>query len=439
MSKGRLFLLLLIAVAAGYYYYQSRPGPVLPNAVRRPVLAVLPFENLNNRADLEYLSKAFTRETIAKLGQLGATRLDVIAYRSIDGYRGSRKSLHAIGRELDVDYVIEGGVRRDADALFVSARLTRVSDEVRLWAEEVERPLGNTSSIQSELIDMITKSLNVTIRPEDRAAMDRATTSVTRARDAYLRGQDQCERGDAPSIRQCIASFEESMKADPRYARARAALADVELQSRHNVDRAEQLVRSALASSDAIPQAHVVLGDVLYRFRKDDKGAEAEFKKALALNPSDSNACLRYAEFLLTKNRPDEALAQAQRSLDLDPFSIEPNLVLGRIMTASKSYDAAISQLEKTVALDRNSPEIRYWLAEAYLARGMYEDAIREFEKATSFGPDVPEYVASLGEAYAAAKRPKEASAQLQRLRDLAGKRAVAPELIEDLSKRIRN
>jgi TolB-like protein/Tfp pilus assembly protein PilF len=403
-SKGWIALLVLIGAGFTAYHYRPQTQPIPVESVHRPVLAVLIFDNLNQEPDLDFLANAFTREIIAKIGQVCSNSFDIIAHHSVVSYRNSRKTLHQIGRELSVDYVLEGGAKKDNGRLQVTVQLTRVSDHSEMWNDEFERDFGETSEIQNEIIGKIAATLGVRVDPAEIEEMNRANTRNAVAREAYLRGVDHCESGTDRGLKDCLSSFEAALKADPGYPRARAALAEALIQSGGSDQKAEDNVRQALGVTEAIPQAHTALAELLYRFRSDDEGAEREFRKAIALNRSDDNAYLRYSQFLLEKNRLDEAQVQVQRCLTLDPFAVEPNVMAGRILTAAKLYDRAIDQLEKAVTMQRDDPAIRFYLGQAYLGRSRYDDAIHEFQKAISFGPGIPEYVTALDEATAAAR-----------------------------------
>jgi tetratricopeptide (TPR) repeat protein len=378
-----------------------------------------------------------SRETTAKVGQLFSGNLDVIAYRSVAVYRDTIKTLHQIGRELQVDYILRGGIRKASERIHITTELIRVSDESQLWSTDHESVLEDVSDAQNEIIDKLASTLGIKVNPADREALNRGGTSSAEAREAYLRGVDQVESRDEAEARKAIVSFGKALAADPSYARAHAALAEAELRNTGEFEKAEQHARRALELTTAVPQAHVVVAEILFKHRNDAAGAEKELKTAVALNENDGESQLRYAEFLLLTHRLDEAQVQIQRARRLDPFSVEPNLMFGRILTEAKLYDQAVEQLGQTVSLDRNSPEIRFYLGQAYLARGMNDDAIREFQRAVSFGPDTAEYIAALGEGYAAARRFDEARTQLQALKELARRRFVSPALIDSLSRRV--
>ncbi len=408
-SSSKSWLGLLLILAAGYaaYHFWPQPEPISVEAVRRPVLAVLIFDNLNQQPDLDFLANAFTREIIAKIGQIGSGSFDIISHHSVVSYRNSRKTLHQIGRELGVDYVLEGGARKDATQLHVTVQFTRLSDHTVMWKQAYDQAFVDASKIQNQIIEKIATTLGVQVDPSSFQTMDRAGTNNAAARELYLRGVDQCENGTDQDLKKCVASFEKALQADPVYPRAHAGLANALLRSKGNYDKAEEHVRKALSVSDAIAQAHTALGQILYQFRHDDPGADQEFQKAIAVNRSDEDAYLWYAQFLLEKKRLTEAQEQIQRSMNLDPFAVEPIVMLGRILIASKSYDRASAQLEKAVGMNRDAADIRFYLAESYLAQSMYDDAIREFGRAVSFGHGAPEYKEGLERATEAAKQAK--------------------------------
>jgi TolB-like protein/Tfp pilus assembly protein PilF len=406
-ARGTIVLVLFLVAVGAAYRFRPRKEPISEDAVRRPMLAVLVFENQNQLPELDFLANALTHDTIGKIGQLCSSRVDIIGHESIITYRNSRKSLHQIGRELGVDYILEGSVLKDADKIRVSAQLTRVSDQFKLWSLDDDRSIGQVSDVQNQIIQKIATSLGVKIDPAELEAMNLSATENSIAREAYLHAVENCEDGTARGLKDCIALLEKALKADPKYPRAHVALADAELRAKANYQIAEDHVRRARQITDAFPEAHFVFAEILYKAHHDDKAADEEFRKAIALNRSDSEARLRYAAFLLEQNRIDEAETQITPALMLDPYRVDVNVMDGRILIAAKSYDRAIERLGNTVGLDRSSPEVRYYLGQAYFLRSMYDDAVREFGKAASFDPQVPEYAAALAKAReAAARRP---------------------------------
>lgn len=401
---GPLVLLLFILAIVAAYRWWPRKEPISLDSVRRPILAVLVLENGNQLPELDFLANSLTHDTIGKIGQLCSSRVDIIGHDSVVTYRNSRKTLHQIGSELGVDYILQGSVTKDADKIRIKAQFIRTSDQVTLWTFDDVRVLGDISETQNQIIGKIAGSLGVTIAAADVDAMNRASTENSEARESYLHAVEDCEDGTARGLKDCVSLLDKALKADPRYPRGHVLLADAQLRSRLPYEGAEDHIRQALRITDAIPEAHFVLGDILYKFHNDDKMADEEFRKAIELNRSETDARLRYTAFLLEKKRIDDAQAQVNRALELDPNRVDANIMDGRVLIAAQSYDRAIERLGNAVGLDRTSPEIRYYLGVAYLSRSMYEDAVRELEKAVSYGPRVPEYEIALAKAREAAR-----------------------------------
>ncbi len=402
-SKGFIIFLFLAAGAFAAYYFRSVPEPVPSEAVHRPLMAVLIFDNLNGQPELDFLANSFTRETIAAIGQICSNNLDVIGHGSTVTYRNSRKTLHQIGRELGIDYVLEGGIEKRGDKVGVTAQLTRSSDQTRLWAQTYEEPFADALKIQNQIVLKIASTLGSAVQPTALTELNRGSTNNPAAREAYLAGEDKCDSETHGTPKECLALLQKALRLDPNYPRAHAALAAALLRTKGEAPLAEQHARQALSVADAIPLAHVALGNVMHKFHNDDKAADSEFRKAIALNRSDTNAHREYSLFLLETSRLEEAQEQIRMALVLDPFDVDTIVTAGRIFIAQKSYERAQQQLEKAVTMDRGDPEIRFYLGKVYLGRSMYDDAIREFRRAVSVSPNVPEYAAALAEATAAA------------------------------------
>jgi TolB-like protein/cytochrome c-type biogenesis protein CcmH/NrfG len=404
-SKGVVIFVLLVAAGFVAYRYRRLPEPLTPAAVHRPLIAILIFDNLNGQPEMDFLANAFTRETTAAIGQLGRDSLDVIGHRSTVTYRDTRKTLHQIGRELGIDYVLEGGIQKRGAELTVTAGLTRSSDQQRLWTETYRRSFSQAFMIQNEIVQKIAATLGIGVTQAAIDQLNHGSTNSAVAREAYLRGVDRCENDGPAALKECIALLRNAVKADPEYGRAHAALAAALVQLPDERRAAEPHARQAVAIADGLPQAHAALAEVLHRLHHDVAGADNEFRKAIALNPSDAHAHSEYAGFLMENARLGESHEEIRRSLLLDPYALDTNVMAGRIFAAEKFYERAMDQLEKAVTMDRTNPQIRFYLGQVYLARFMYDDAIREFQRAISFGPGNPEYVAALQQAMQAAGR----------------------------------
>ena len=191
----------------------------------KPILAVLPFENLTGDPGQEYFSDGMAEEMIARLGRLYPQRLGVIARASAIRYKNTDKDIDQIGRELGADYVLKGSVRRAGDRVRITAELIQVKDRTHLWADSFEGDRADVLAIHSEVARHIARSLHIELRPAKRAAMAGASTTNPEAHGAFLKGRYCLNKGTAEGVKNAIGHFEEATSRDSRYAVAYAGLA----------------------------------------------------------------------------------------------------------------------------------------------------------------------------------------------------------------------
>jgi TolB-like protein/DNA-binding winged helix-turn-helix (wHTH) protein/Tfp pilus assembly protein PilF len=387
---GRLVLILtaaaLIAALALAAIYM-RTGRAARPAPAKMTLAVLPFENLSNDADQDFLSDGFTEEMIAELGKLDPGRLGVIARTTTKLYKNARKNIGQIRHELGVDYVLEGSVRRAGPRVRITAQLIQTNDMTHLWAESYDRDVTDVLAIQRDVAMRISKSLALALnRPS--AARAGTVSGSSSAHELYLRGRFFRDQATEESTRKSIEYFQRAIAADPSDARAYAGLADAYAllgAPGWEVDRPSIMLQKALVSAERAitidPQsaeAHAVRAFIQLVYRWDRAGSEREIQEAIRVNPSFAQAHQYYSTTLTTMGRFDEAIAEAQRALELDPLSAPASATLGiRYYYASRPADA-IPQFTRT--LD-TSPEfgVAHWgLAQCYRQGG---DTVREIDE----------------------------------------------------------
>jgi len=359
-------------------------------APTKMTLAVLPFENLSADADQDFFTDGFTDEMISELGKLDPEHLGVIARTTTRLYKNARKDIGQIHRELGVDYVLEGSIRRAVNRVRITAQLVQATDMTHLWAESYDRDVSDVLTIQSEVAMKIARSLTLALhRPEPQPPQ--GSTSST-AYDLYLRGRAFRDQATEESTRKAIEYFQRSIAADPRYARAYAAMADAHWllgspgweveQPMGLLQRAQSNAERALALDSQLAEAHAVLAMLRLSYRWDRAGSEQEIREAIRLNPSSAVAHQYYSATLTTMGKFDEAIVEARRALDLDPLSAPASTTLGiRYWYAGRIAEAAI-QFTKT--LDAH-PEfaIAHWgLAQTHLANGNNARAIDELQRA---------------------------------------------------------
>ncbi|HET6897356.1 MAG TPA: tetratricopeptide repeat protein, partial [Vicinamibacteria bacterium] len=309
--------LALGALALGAWLWR----PATKTATRPSRLAVLPFANLTGDAQQEYLSDGLTEEMIAELGRL--PELGVIARTSVMRFKSTSKGVVEIGRELRVDYVLEGSVRQADRRLRVTAQLIRVADEVHVWADSYDREGGDLIGVQRQIARRVAEETRLRTAPGPEPAVDHE------AHLAHLRGRYNWNQRTEAGFKEGVLQFQRAIEKDPDWARPWSGLADSYmlmgnygfLPVGEAAGKAKDAARRALALDPDLGEAHASLGLILASHDWDFAGAEREFRRALELNPSHASARLWYGLLLVDLRRVDEARDQFQRGIESDPLS----------------------------------------------------------------------------------------------------------------------
>ena len=378
--------ILLIAVSAGYLRW-SGPGSNSPEAQGRSMLAVLPFQNLTGDASQEYFSDGLTEEMISQLGNLDPQHLGVIARTSVMHYKGSQTSLEQVGRELGVQYVIEGSVRRDANNVRVTAQLIKVKDQSHVWARQFDRELKSLLTLQGEIAREVADEIQVTLG-DHKPAASALSPAQYQAYDLYLKGQYFFNKRTVSGFEEAIAYFQQAVAANPHDARSYAGLADsYALMAGYSSRPQNEFMSKARASAlraleidDSLPEAHAALALIVQNSDWDWQTAEKEFRRAMELNPNYTTAHHWYAEHLMWRGRFDEALQESERARQLDPLSLIVAADNGAILFFSRQYDRAIDKFRSVLATDPDFPRAHMMLR-ALVEMGMYADAQTFLEK----------------------------------------------------------
>jgi TolB-like protein/DNA-binding winged helix-turn-helix (wHTH) protein/tetratricopeptide (TPR) repeat protein len=377
-----------VGILLAYFFYVAwvrwKAGP--PSTSGRIRLAVLPFKNMSGDPEQEYLSEGLTEEMIAQLGRLHP-RLAVIARTSAMQYAGTNKSINQIGNELDLDYIVEGSVRRAEDRVRITAKLIQVSDETQLWVEHYERGAADVLALQSEVARRIAGSLAVELLPARRGPPGLSATTTPAAYEAYLKGRFFWNKRREEPLRKSIEYFQQAIQHDPRYAPAYSGLADAyivletysALSAKQTLPLARAAATKALELDDSLAETRTTLA-AIRQLEWDWTGAEAEFRRALELNPNYATARQWYSEYLTMVGRIDEAVAEAKLAQELDPLSIIINYVLGYNLYVARRYDEAIVQYCKALEIDPTFYAARFAVANTYEQKAMYAEALAEWQ-----------------------------------------------------------
>jgi TolB-like protein/DNA-binding winged helix-turn-helix (wHTH) protein/Flp pilus assembly protein TadD len=390
-------------------------------------LAVLPLENLSGEASQNYFADGMTDELITDLAQISALR--VISRTSVMAYKGARKPLPQIARELNVDAVVEGTVLRSGDRVRITAQLIEASTDKHLWSQSYEGELRDTLALQSRVARAIADQIRINLTPLEQAALKNVKVVNPEAYESYLKGRYFWNKRTAEGLKAALAYFKQATEEDPKYAKAYSGLADTYallgdwqyavMTPKEAFPKAKAAAIHALELDNTLGEAHNSLAFVLDGFDWDLDAGGKEFQRAIELNPGYATAHHWYAWHLTLLGRFDEAITEMRKAENLDPLSLIINADLAELLGLAHFYDDSIRQSLKTIEMDPNFALAHNQLAQAYLQKHMYAEAVAELKKAVQLSGDSPTCIANLARAYVA-----------------SGKRSEAVKLLDVLKKR---
>ena len=391
-------------------------------------LIVLPFENVGEDPEHEYFSDGLTEEMITEIGRLHPTRLGVIARSTTMRYKNVGKSIKDIARELGVHYILEGGVRREADRVRVSVRLIQVSDETNLWAETYERSLADVLHLQAEIARATASEICLTLTREQQVRLGGGRPVNPEAHDKYLKGRYCWNRRTQEGLTSAIDCFNQAISRDPEFAAAYSGLADSysmlgtygALSPKDAFLPAKAAAGRALEIDDTLAEAHTSLAWASFIFDWNWLAAEKEFERAIELNPNYPTAHFWRGVYLASMGRIREALVEMHRAQELDPLSLPVVAIGGWIFCLARQYDQAIEESQKALIMDPHYALAHGYLGKAYEHKGMLREAIAEFRKGFTLSGGSPIYLAHAAHAYAVAGEKHKAEEALHELMTLS-------------------
>jgi TolB-like protein/DNA-binding winged helix-turn-helix (wHTH) protein/Tfp pilus assembly protein PilF len=428
------FRVLLIGLAAtvlvtAILFHLFRAAPASISASQERVkLVVLPFEDLSAGPGGDYFADGLTEEMIRQLARVNPERIAVIARTSSMYFKGSQKTVAQIGKELDVEYLIEGSLRHEGERLRISVRLVQVKDQVHLWAQNYERDLRDVLAVQDEVARAVAGEIGVRLQPpaapDDRMAKLQAV--APEVNELYLKGRYFWNKRTEAGYGKAIRYFEEAIQMQPQYAAAYAGLADsyALLGSMANstlprieaMPRARAFAEQALALDESLAEARTSLAFVKMHFEHDWDAAEREYRRAIALNPSYVTAHHWYAYCLIAQARVDEALQEIRLAQELDPLSLIVNTDVAEMLYFARRHDEAIQQAKKTLEMDPSFALAQRVLGLAYEEKGMHAESIAALKQLVEISERADYALAALGRSYALSGNREEAEKLLQEL-----------------------
>jgi TolB-like protein/Tfp pilus assembly protein PilF len=427
------------------YRFIKRVDEVKPEASMSPLrhkrdgdareiqsLAVLPLEDLSGEPGHEYFADGMTEALITCLAKIKALR--VISRTSAMQYKGVRKSLSQIAGELNVDAVIEGSVLRSGERVRITAQLIHSSDQ-HLWAESYERDFRDILSLQSEVARQVANEVRIILTPEERDRLGIARQVNPEAHELYLKARHLWNKRTEDSVRKALSYFHQAIDIDPTYAQGYSGVADSynilgyynALPPAEAYPKGKAAALKALELDDSLAEPHAAMGVVKRDFEWDWAGAEAEFQRAIELNPGYVEAYHWRSTLLSMLGRHAEALGEKKKALAMDPLSVVIRTDLARMYYFSRDYDQSLEQYRAALDMDPNFGSAHLWLAQVYEQKGLYEEAISSLKSGMHLSSDSTYALAKLGHGYAMAGRCDEARAVLNQLNALSSRRSVSP------------
>ena len=395
-------------------------------------LAVLPLENLSGDPEQEYLADGITDALITELGKIRTVR--VISRTSILPYKGARKSLPDIGRELGVDAVVEGSVVRSGTRIRITAQLLEAASDRHLWAHAFERDVHDVVVLYADVAEAIGREIHANI--------DRTATGAVRARPvdaeawaSYARGRYLWERQGADNLKKARDYFRRAIDRQPDYALAYAGLADAYLLLAQNrvmtpieaVPKAKEAALKALELDPSLAEGYTSLAGIACTFEADWSGAERAYRRAFEINPNYAIAHQWWGSTLAGLGRHAEAALEMRKALEIDPVSLRAGQSAGRALYLARRYTEAVERYKKTLELNPNFVPALTGLGRVYIALGRKEQALADLERAATISDRAPTSLGPLGLAYGLFGDRNRALTILAELKDLSAHAYVSP------------
>jgi serine/threonine-protein kinase len=404
---------------------------------REKSIAVLPFADVSVKKELEYLCDGLAEEIINALTKIDGIR--VVARTSAFSFKGKSVDVRNIAKELNVDAVLEGSVRKANHRLRITAQLVDAANGYHLWSERYDREMRDVFDIQDEITLGIVDKLKVSLFGGEEALLKKRHTRDIDAFNFYLKGRYYWNKRTEVGYLKSLEYFRQAIEKDPTYALAYAGIADSYdllgwygyLAPQEAFPQARAAAVKARELDPTLAEAHASLGWISVNYDRDWDAAEVEYKRALELNPSYATAHQWYSEFLMYMGRHDESIAEARKALELDPLSLIINNDFGQVYYFARRYDEAIAQLRKTLRMDPTFVVGHFFLALALAQKSSFDEATAEARRAMSLtGEDDALMLSQMGVIYALSKKDSEAREVLARLDRLSGERYVPPFLV---------
>jgi TolB-like protein/DNA-binding winged helix-turn-helix (wHTH) protein len=370
-------------------------------------IAVLPLVNLSSDAAQDYFADGITEELTTDLGKISALR--VVSRTSTMQYKGSKKPVPQIARELNVDAIVEGTVARSGSHVHITASLIQASPERHLWAESYEREVADVLGVQGEIAQAVGRKVGLSITEKERDLLTVSRPVNPEAQDLYMEGRFVWHYAEnAETSQKAVNYFQQAIEKDPSFAKAYAALASVYAVwipgmaqgPRDHMPKAREFAMKALALDNTIAESHSTLGMIDLFYDWNWATAEEEYKQTIALNPNYFWVHSWHARGLVARGQAEEAVAEAQRVIGLSPSPLNWDYPIWVFVLARRD-DLARERAEQLLAVAPQWTWAHFAMIQVYELEAKADKAAQESMKADElFGAD-PKTMAQLKEAFA--------------------------------------
>jgi TolB-like protein/DNA-binding winged helix-turn-helix (wHTH) protein/Tfp pilus assembly protein PilF len=431
---GLVGLAVMVLAFVGFLTWRRFHPKNLP-ASGKVMLAVLPFQNLTGDPEQEYFADGLTEEMIMQLGRLRPEQLGVIARTSVMGYKHSDKHLDQIGRELSVQYVLEGSFRRAGDHLRITAQLIRVKDQSHLWARDYDRRPEDVVTVQDDVAMDVAREIKLRLTPQQQTDLARARPLDPDAYEAYLKGRYFWNKRTEEGFKKAVDYFNQAIAKDPNYAEAYAGLADTYvllggygfMPQDEAMSKAKAAAQKALGINDQLAEAYTSLGVIAEMYEWNWPETEKNFKRAIELDPNYSVAHEFYGDgYLSLIGKNEEGIEEIRKAHELDPLSPIIATDLAKRLSLEKKYAEAVAEFKNILDVDPDFVQAQYYLAETYEQMGLYPEAISELKKIKSW-EDLPFTLEELGYIYARQGKRQEALQMIAELQQRSTHHYIDP------------
>jgi len=399
-----------------------------------PSIAVLPFANLSADPEQEYFCDGMSEEIINALSHLENIR--VIARTSAFAFKGKHEDVRDIGRQLGVEHLLEGSVRKAGKRLRITAQLVKASDGSHLWSERYDREMEDVFAIQDEISLAIVDRLKIKLFGDEEAILARKRAYDLEAYNLYLQGRFYWNKRTPQELKKALEFFERAIERDPDFALAYAGMADTysmlnqvwELSPAEAFPKAKSMALKALEKDELLGEAHASLGYIAYVYDWDWPKAESEFKRAIELNPGYASAHQWYSQCLELMNRKEQSAEEIEKAQTFDPLSLIIRISAAWFHCEQGEFAQAEEQCRTTLSMDRDFWVVHFVLGSIYERRGLHDQAIGEYlECETAIGFFDPQALEALRTALEQSGWQGYWQKHLLLLKLLAGHRYISP------------